>query len=88
MSYDRKQTLPAVTPTDAADRGRIPVSDVWFDKPLPRLTQGAAYIGSGEGWKHFKVMADLDARLMIVTTPDRKVMRIPFENITCFVCPQ
>lgn len=82
-------STPVVTnPADAADRGRIPVSEVWFDRPLPRLAQGAAYIGSGEGWKHFKVMADLTARLMIVTLPDKRVMRIPFENIVCYACPQ
>lgn len=75
-------------PSEPVDRGRIPVAEVWFDKPLPRLSQGAAYIGSGEGWKHFKVMADLNARTMIVTLPDKRVMRVPFENIVCYVCPQ
>jgi hypothetical protein len=80
---------PTVTPAQpppVASRGRIVVSEVWFDKPLPRLSQGAAYIGSGDGWKQFSVMADLDARTMIVTLPDRRVMRVPFENIVCYTC--
>lgn len=76
-------------PVDAemplAGRGRIPVAEVWFDKPLPRLAQGAAYIGSGEGWTRFKVLADLDARTMIIALPDKRVFRVPFENIVAYV---
>lgn len=88
MNPRQQPTTPVASPADAADRGRIPVSEVWFDKPLPKLAQGAAYIGSGDGWKGFKVMADLSARVMIVTLPDRRVMRVPFENIVCWACPQ
>lgn len=79
---------PVTSPIDAADRGRIPISEVWFNKTLPKLTQGAAYIGCGDGWRGFKVMADLNARIMIVTLPDNRVLRVPFENVVCFACPQ
>lgn len=87
MSRVLTPTTPVAT-SDPVDRGRVPVSEVWFDKPLPRLSQGAAYIGSGEGWKQFKVMADINARIMIVTLPDKRVLRVPWENIVCFSCTQ
>lgn len=86
MNEVKSSAVKANTPPVDHERGRIPVSEVWFDRPLPRLTQGAAYIGSGDGWKHFKVQADMALRIMIVSLPDRRVMRVPFENVTCFCC--
>lgn len=68
-----------------AGRGRVKVAEVWFKSPLPKLAQGAAYIGSGDGWSQFSVMADLDARLIIATVPGKRTFRIPFENTICYI---
>lgn len=65
-------------------RGRTPVSEVYFSKPLPGVMRGNAFIGSGDGWKGFKVLADFTDRVMICSFPDKKVLRIPFENLVCF----
>ncbi len=84
-----KQNLPQQpTATERAyeGRGRVKVTEIWWSNPLPRLTQGAAYIGSGDGWKNFTVLADFEQRTMIVTLPDKRCMRVPFENVTCYVC--
>jgi hypothetical protein len=83
MQPTRTPATPPESPI--AGRGRVNVSECWFDKPLPKLSQGAAYIGSGSAWPGFKVMADLDARTMIIQVPDKRVLRVPFENVLCYV---
>jgi hypothetical protein len=81
-----KQPAVKVTEHSDTDRGRVAVREVWFDRPLPTLSQGGPYIGDGDGWKQFKVMADFAQRLMIVTLPDRRTLRVPFENVLSFRC--
>lgn len=67
------------------DRGRTQVAEVTFTRPLPGVAKGNAYIGSGPAWNGFVIMADFTQRLMIVTLPDKRCVRVPFENVTCFV---
>lgn len=87
-SVESKQTRTGSPSEQAyvpAARGRVPVKEVWFCRPLVGLVQGSNYIGKGPAWSSFKVFADLDLRLVVVSTPDRRVIRVPFESVTMFI---
>lgn len=87
MSTDRSPSRAPVATPDAPlpSSHRVRVKEVWFSRPLPKLAQGAAYIGDGPAWPSWSVLADTTERVIIVTTPQKLTLRVPFENVTCFI---